>query len=193
MPWVDPLRQRLLRETTHLFVERGFDGTSMREIADACGVTKASLYYYYSSKADLLADIISTYLDAVSTAVTRGRAASPDPAGRLRAIVAELFTLPPEGRAVIRLAMHDLRHLNDRDRATFGQAYEQQFLQPLADIVRDGIASGDFEPHDPMTVVWVLLGMLYPFLSSPPNAATSPQLVDQLLALLLDGLNARRH
>ena len=52
----------------------------MCEIAEACGATKASLYYYYSSKADLLADIISTYLDAVSTAVTRGREARPEPA-----------------------------------------------------------------------------------------------------------------
>ncbi len=188
---MDPLRQRLLRETTHLFVERGFDGTSMREIADACGVTKASLYYYYPSKADLLADIIRTYLDAVSSTVEQARTGSADPPAQLRAIVAGLFTLPPEGRAVIRLAMHDLRHLTEPDRATFGAAYHQRFLQPIADIVEAGVASGDFEAHDPMTVVWVLLGMLYPFLSSPPSAATTPQLLDDLLSILLDGLNRR--
>ena len=189
---MDPLRERLIRETTHLFVERGFDGTSMRQIADACGVTKASLYYYYPSKADILADIVRTYLDAVSAAVVQGRAASPTPAEQLRAIVSQLFTLPPEGRAVIRLAMHDLRHLAEPDRAAFGDAYDRQFLHPIAEIVGAGVASGEFTSHDPMTVVWVLLGMLYPFLSSPPSAATSPQLVDELLSLLLDGLSTRR-
>lgn len=189
---MDPLRQRLIRETTHLFVERGFDGTSMREIADACGVTKASLYYYYPSKADILADIVRTYLEAVSAAVVEGRGAGPTPSAQLRAIVAQLFTLPPEGRAVIRLAMHDLHHLAEPDRAAFGEAYDRQFLQPIAEIVAAGIASGEFESHEPMTVVWALLGMLYPFLSRPPSAATSPQLVDELLALLLDGLNTRR-
>ena len=58
---MDPLRDRLLHEATHLFVERGFDGASMRDIAAACGVTKASLYYHYPSKADLLHDICLLY------------------------------------------------------------------------------------------------------------------------------------
>ncbi|MEN0071250.1 MAG: helix-turn-helix domain-containing protein, partial [Propionicimonas sp.] len=60
---MDPLRHRLTVEATRLFVERGFDGTSMREIADACRVTKAALYYHFPSKADLLLDIVHAYLD----------------------------------------------------------------------------------------------------------------------------------
>jgi len=117
---VDPLRHRLIVEATRLFVERGFDGTSMREIADACGVTKAALYYHYPSKADLLLDIVGTYLDAMSAAVARGRAADPSATGQLKVIIAELFSLPPEGRAVIRLAMHDLRHLPEADQLLAG-------------------------------------------------------------------------
>lgn len=186
---MDPLRQRLIRETTHLFVERGFDGTSMREIADACGVTKAALYYHYPSKADLLADIVGTYLDAVSRSVAEARSRSTEPAEQLRGIVHELFKLPPEGRAVIRLAMHELRHLNDTDRADFGVAYHEQFLQPIADIVHAGVASGQFRARDPLTVVWILLGMMYPFLSNPAGEASSAATIDDVLEVLLNGLN----
>lgn len=188
---MDPLRHRLILEATHQFVARGFDGASMREIADACGVTKAALYYHYQSKADLLRDIVSHYLDAVSAVVSRGREAAPQASGQLRAIVAELFDLPPESRAVIRLAMHDLRHLNDADRATFGAAYHERFLQPLADVIQTGIASGEFTARDPATTVWIILGMLYPFLSSPPISTDEPQTMQDLLDVLLNGLTTR--
>ena len=189
---MDPLRHRLILEATRLFVERGFDGTSMREIADACGVTKAALYYHYPSKSDLLLDIVHTYLDTMAAAITRGRDSDPAPAQQLRAIVAELFALPPGDRAVIRLAMHDLRHLPEADKAGFGVSYQERFLQPLADVVRAGSASGEFEPRDPMTVVWIILGMLYPFLSRPPATGGDDQAMADLLDVLLTGLETRR-
>lgn len=188
---MDPLRHRLVVEATRLFVERGFDGTSMREIADACGVTKAALYYHYPSKADLLLDIVDTYLEAVSQAVARGRDGRTTAAEQLRGVIAELFALPPEGRAVIRVAMHDLRHLHESDRAAFGAAYHQRFLRPLTEVVQAGNASGEFGPHDPATVVWIILGMLYPFLSGGRSQEGDARAIADLSGVLLDGLRSR--
>lgn len=188
---MDPLRHRLIAEATRQFVERGFDGTSMREIADACGVTKAALYYHYPSKADLLLGIVGPYLDAMSDAVAEGRAAHPSAAQQLKAIIARLFAFPPEGRAVIRLALHDLRHLPEAARADFGASYHERFLQPLADVVRAGVDTGEFARHDPMTVVWIVLGMLYPFLSRPPAPGGDGAAMADLLDVLLDGLVVR--
>jgi AcrR family transcriptional regulator len=47
-------RQRILDVALDLFIEKGFDGTSLREIAERLGVTKAALYYYFESKDDIL-------------------------------------------------------------------------------------------------------------------------------------------
>jgi AcrR family transcriptional regulator len=47
-------RARILDTALDLFVEKGFDGTSLREIAEALGVTKAAIYYYFESKDDIL-------------------------------------------------------------------------------------------------------------------------------------------
>jgi len=44
-------RQRILDVASELFVERGYDATSLREIAERLGVTKAALYYHFASKA----------------------------------------------------------------------------------------------------------------------------------------------
>jgi len=47
-------RQRILDVALALFTERGYDGTSLREIAEELGVTKAALYYHFESKEDIL-------------------------------------------------------------------------------------------------------------------------------------------
>ncbi len=46
-----------------LFGSKGFEQTSLREVADAVGITKASLYYHYPSKLDLLLSIIDPIVD----------------------------------------------------------------------------------------------------------------------------------
>lgn len=51
-------RERILEVAAHLFAERGFAGTSIRDIADALGVTKAALYYHFASKDDILQAIV---------------------------------------------------------------------------------------------------------------------------------------
>jgi AcrR family transcriptional regulator len=47
-------RDRILDVALDLFIEQGFDGTSLREIAERLGVTKAALYYHFESKDDIL-------------------------------------------------------------------------------------------------------------------------------------------
>ena len=181
-------RERLRTEATHQFVERGYDGTSMQQIADACGVTKAALYYHYAGKAELLLDIVDGYLDRVASVVTAAGEAS-GAAAQLEAVVRGLLTLPGDSRAVMRLAMHDLQHLPDAERAAFAAAYRQRFLQPLTDIVAAGMAIGEFTRRDPTTVLWVLLGALYPFVSGR-QMADEAQAVDDVIGVLLHGLTA---
>jgi AcrR family transcriptional regulator len=53
------------RVAVELFSSRGYEKTSLREIAEHVGITKASLYYHYSSKQDLLRAIVGTFFDEI--------------------------------------------------------------------------------------------------------------------------------
>jgi AcrR family transcriptional regulator len=53
-----PTRERILAVASELFVEQGYDATSLRQIADRLGFTKAALYYHFQSKEDLLAALL---------------------------------------------------------------------------------------------------------------------------------------
>ncbi len=48
-----PTDQQIRMSASHLFMEKGFNNVSMNEVAEHCGVTKATIYYYYPTKTDL--------------------------------------------------------------------------------------------------------------------------------------------
>src|ERR1700735_696765 len=52
-------RARILDSALELFSEHGFDGTTLQQIADRLGFTKAALYYHFRSKDDLLRALIA--------------------------------------------------------------------------------------------------------------------------------------
>lgn len=54
-------RRRISEHALELFARNGYDATSMREIAEAAGVTKASLYYHFKSKADIVISLMESY------------------------------------------------------------------------------------------------------------------------------------
>jgi AcrR family transcriptional regulator len=184
------MRERILETATSLFVERGYDGVAMREISDACGITKAALYYHFTGKAELLSEIFTAYLDEIAVVVSAGVAGGGSAEAQLRRVVRGMFEVPVDRRAILRLAMHDVGSLEAEHRTAFGQAYRQRFIGPLQQIVADGVARGEFVPKDPELVVWMLLGMVYPFFapSRGAHATAERTTADDLLDIFCHGL-----
>lgn len=56
-------RERILDVAAQLFAEQGYDGTSLRAIADALGFTKAALYYHFRSKEEILLALVEPMLE----------------------------------------------------------------------------------------------------------------------------------
>jgi AcrR family transcriptional regulator len=66
-------RDSILAAAQRLFTEQGFDGTSLRQIADAVGTTKAAVYYHFPAKEHLVLELTRPWLDAMSALVTAVR------------------------------------------------------------------------------------------------------------------------
>jgi AcrR family transcriptional regulator len=58
-------RSEILRVALELFTERGFEGASIRDLAEALGMTKSSLYYHFASKDAILAALMENRRDEV--------------------------------------------------------------------------------------------------------------------------------
>jgi TetR/AcrR family transcriptional regulator, cholesterol catabolism regulator len=83
---VDRQRQ-IFVAASKLFIEKGFDGASMSDIAEAVQITKAGLYHFVDSKEDLLFTIVSFGMDRLDTDVIEPARNEADPLKRLTLIV----------------------------------------------------------------------------------------------------------
>ena len=98
-------RQAVLDTARILFVEQGFDNTSLQNIADKMGVTKANVYYYFRTKIAILEALLSPTLDALTEVYDESERIT-DPAERLDhlittwidLVVTSYRTLAPMGR-----------------------------------------------------------------------------------------------
>ncbi len=80
-------RQAVLDTARRLFAERGYDATSLQEIADAMGVRKANVYYYFKTKSALLLELLGSLTGPLSGLLDRV-AELPDPAERAHRLAA---------------------------------------------------------------------------------------------------------
>src|SRR5580704_7877449 len=73
-------RSRLRELALELFAEQGYEKTSLREIAERLGVTKAALYYYFKSKEDIVRSLVEDYVaeldDLIAWAQVQPRSAA---------------------------------------------------------------------------------------------------------------------
>jgi AcrR family transcriptional regulator len=66
-------RETILATAQRLFGEKGYDATSLRQIADAVGTTKAAVYYHFPAKEHLLLELSRPWFDALGMLVTEMR------------------------------------------------------------------------------------------------------------------------
>jgi len=129
-----------------LFTERGYEATSLREIAERLGITKAALYYHYSSKESIVRSIFEAHLEALDELTAWAREQPPGPELRARAVDRMVDLSIGSGMAVMRFAManqHVIRELHDekgRENA-FGKMAELFDIltgpdAPIAEVLR---------------------------------------------------------
>ncbi|HZZ33984.1 MAG TPA: TetR/AcrR family transcriptional regulator [Phenylobacterium sp.] len=80
-------QQQIRLAASRLFVEKGFDGASMQDIADAVGLTKPGLYHFVESKEDLLTAIVEAGVERLEREVIEPARAIKDPEARLAAMI----------------------------------------------------------------------------------------------------------
>lgn len=188
---VPDMLARILAEATGLFVARGYRGISMREIAEAVGISKAGLYYHFKDKEELFLAILTANLDTVAQIVRAACRQDASTRARIAQMLRAILALPAEQRALIRLANQEMVHMSAAARASFETTYHAQFLGQIEELLQMGIARGDLRPVNVRLAAWLLLGMAYPFLAAGyPDEAMS-EVVDLIVTVFCEGLGQR--
>lgn len=101
-------RQRIVAAADALFGERGFDGTTTRDIADRAGVNKALLHYHFGTKDELFQSLLDGYYERLA-AVLAGALHEPAPLrGSVVALVDAYADFLAENRSFMRIVHREI-------------------------------------------------------------------------------------
>lgn len=155
----DAQRQAILDAASLLFIEKGFGGTNINDIADAVGVTRTALYYYFPSKESML--------EALTEEVT-------EKAGELAQTVSRRDELPPEEalrQLVLQHAGLILSHplqfrVVERSESSLPEPQleaarhaRRAVLDNFVRVVQRGIDAGAFRRGDARVAAFAVIGM----------------------------------
>lgn len=127
---------------------KGFNGTSMRDIAGAADTSLSNLYNHFSSKSDVLVALLREANDELLTRIRQGvAAAGPRATDRLSAAVAAYVAYSVERQTAAVISLTEFRYLQGEGRSEVVLARDTTEGM-FRTIVLDGVASGEFRtPH----------------------------------------------
>lgn len=130
----DGQRELILARAAALFARGGYPGTSMNQVAEACGLSKATLYHYYRDKYELLVSIAEGHVTRLQGVVGEALAEESAPAGQLRVLVRRLVEEYANAQSEHRVLTEDVRFLEGDDRERI-LAKEREVVAAFARVV----------------------------------------------------------
>lgn len=153
-------REDVVRAAGKLFAERGYHGTSMRDLGKELGLLGSSLYSHVSSKQDLLVEVVEEGARLFEASAEKALAREGSASERLEALIGGHVDVVVDNIDVARTFLNEARVLDTSHRARIVDArdhYEEAFRA----VIREGKADGSFdEDVDPKTASIFILSIL---------------------------------
>lgn len=173
-----------------LIAERGITEAKMDDIAAASGIPRATLYYYFTGKDEILAFLLTDMLEAIAGEVAVALGAPGSARDRLEAAVHAQIAVMLDQPAACRALVGDL------GRATrlpeLAQALQEAFQRPIEQLLTEGSADGSLHvqshPEDASLALFgaiTVAGLYYAVEDTRPPAE---QVAKRVLAVLMQGL-----
>lgn len=157
-----PLKARhaeICRTAAQIFLDRGFDATSVSDIAAALGMTKAGLYHYIDSKEGLLFEIMNFGLDRIDAEVVGPSRGVTDPEERLRQLITRHARIAMRAHGAVAQLDDEIRALPPAARKKI-----ERRMRGYLDLIRDTLTELDaahrLRDVDVTVAAFSLIGMI---------------------------------
>ena len=166
-------RAKICEVAETLFAERGFDGTSIREIAERTGATKALIYHYHQSKEALYLALLEKDVSGVVTKLEEIAASNGDPEAKIRNVVRvflEQYQANPQGFKLVQRVIDD----HSPTAHTLAERWFSRAHLAIQTITTQGIEEGIFKPLPLHSIPFVIIGIVI-------HALRANQLIDRII------------
>ena len=186
-------RDELLELAAAMFAERGLRATTVRDIADSAGILSGSLYHHFSSKEEMVDEVLRTFLSWLFDRYQHIVDTEPNPLARLKGLFMASFDAIEHRHAEVVIYQDEAKRLSSQPRFSYVEELNQRHRAMWVDVLNEGIAQGYFEPGMDVDLVyrfirdttWVSVRWY-----QPGGTLTAEQVGKQYLAIVLGGIAA---
>lgn len=185
-------RTAILRTAAQLFAEKGYEATSLDNIAERLGMHKATLYHYVDNKESILYQCLVLSFGDIDQVIEGTKDRKVPVLERLRMFVRSLAVAQNNdfGRCLVLVGSRPLEMTPGGEIRQF----QRRLDATVRDLITEGIADGTIKPCDPGMFSALLFGALnwVPRWHSETGKLSIPQVADTFMDMLVDGIAARR-
>ena len=186
--------QQLINIAVELFAHKGYEGTSLRDIAETAGITKAALYYWFPEKEKLFQRVVADRMEALLEHVTLAVNEASEPIDKIRVfLLCSAEQIDANRAGWVASSNTFWSNFNAEQRSAI-VPLRDRFERLLRQCVTDAVTQGALRAVDPALATRLLLsGLNYlPHWHNASGALSAAQVVEQYVDMLLNGLRAAK-
>jgi len=153
----------ILSAARRVFSRKGYEATTMEDIASEAGFGKASLYFYFQGKEEVFLGLIRDGLKRQRNLLREVMGSKLSNVGRLEAVTSKFFEDVKENRDFIRIMHSESQKLYTtalRKVHSYIIREREKTTEGIAWIIRDGIKSGEFRKVEPTVAAASFMGII---------------------------------
>jgi TetR/AcrR family transcriptional regulator, cholesterol catabolism regulator len=178
------MRDLILDKAAGLFAQKGVSASTVRQIAEAAGITSGTLYHHFKSKDEIVDEILRRYVRAIHENYEAPLTVA-DPRQRLAAVIrASLETAQAHPHAT-EIYQNDANYLSSLPQFSYLKAHRQEVQSAWLETINAGVASGAFRSDvDPRVFYRLIRDAVWLSVRWTDKAA---DVTDECVSIFLDG------
>lgn len=188
-----PTKQAIVEAAIKIFGEKGFNGTTTREISQAAGIAEGTVFRHFPNKTSILHFIVDYYVpllgvESLEQAVNDCR--DMDKQTALRHIIQNRFDTIVGGKDLMRIILTEMQY-DSALRTTYIEKVYKPILRIMSGFFRTRMENGEFRDTNPEMVSYMLISIIIFSIGNQyyfNNGDESPFNVDDLTDILLNGI-----
>jgi len=182
-------RKEIFDASAHLFLDKGFHETTMREIADATGIGKSTLYDYFKSKDDIMISYFENELQQITDSAHEIMNQEQSVIEKLRKIMQmHLEYLVDNKNFYLKLTIESQRlSLQSQQRI---QTRRHAYQDMLRNLIEEGIRQGELRPVNPLLAARSVFTLLSTAVFTSRPTGTPEEMLEDALVIFFEGIQA---
>src|ERR1700753_2202043 len=135
-------RNELLELAATMFAERGLRATTVRDIADGAGILSGSLYHHFSSKEEMIDEVLRGFLDWLFARYREIVDGEPNPLERLKGLFMASFEAIEHRHAQVVIYQDEAQRLLSQERFSYIEDMNQQQRKMWVEVLNQGVDGG---------------------------------------------------